>query len=373
MIAGHGTPDQAPARLFAYRHPEAMQQLLDVLAEHSADYLIRQIEAGADAVQIFDSWSGVLDEPCFEAFCVEPVAEIVRACGRRIPRCRSSPFRRVRASTTTATGQKTGATGLGLDWTVPLSQASACRPQARCRATSTRSAWSPAARRSPRAWTPSWMRLGDGPLIFNLGHGITPDTPIDHVEAMVAQVQESCAMSAPTTAGSGRGRLAMKRAAVGHRDLRGADGVAVLARARKSLPLGQGDSCDRRDLLDGRHALSAAAVRLSRRSAVGSPQSETFKVMERRLLRAIINPAMIVTWVFGLWLAWDGFGFHGRLAARQDRAGVAMSGVHGYLAGAVRRFAEDRNDKSSRHWRIVNEVPTLLMIAIVILVIVKPF
>ena len=106
---------------------------------------------------------------------------------------------------------------------------------------------------------------------------------------------------------------------------------------------------------------------------VGSPQSETFKVMERRLLRAIINPAMIATWVFGLWLAWKGFGFQGGWLHAKIALVLAMSGLHGYLSGAVRRFAEDRNKKPARHWRIVNEIPTLLMIAIVILVIVKPF
>ncbi len=106
---------------------------------------------------------------------------------------------------------------------------------------------------------------------------------------------------------------------------------------------------------------------------VGSEQSETFKVMEQRLLRAIINPAMMVTWVFGLWLAWKGFGFQGGWLHAKIALVVAMSGMHGYLAGSVRRFAEDRNEKSTRHWRVMNEVPTLLMIAIVILVIVKPF
>jgi putative membrane protein len=105
----------------------------------------------------------------------------------------------------------------------------------------------------------------------------------------------------------------------------------------------------------------------------GSAQSETFKVMERRLYRAIINPAMLVTWVAGLWLAWKGFGFAGGWLHAKIALVVAMSGVHGYLGGAVRRFAEDRNEKPARHWRIVNEVPTVLMIAIVILVIVKPF
>ncbi|UDL87407.1 protoporphyrinogen oxidase HemJ [Mesorhizobium sp. PAMC28654] len=105
----------------------------------------------------------------------------------------------------------------------------------------------------------------------------------------------------------------------------------------------------------------------------GSVQSETFKVMERRLLRGIINPAMIVTWVFGLWLAWKGFGFHGGWLHAKIGAVLLLSAVHSYLAGAVRKFADDRNEKPARHWRIVNEIPTLLMIAIVILVIVKPF
>lgn len=105
----------------------------------------------------------------------------------------------------------------------------------------------------------------------------------------------------------------------------------------------------------------------------GSTQSETFKVMERRLLRAIINPAMTVAWVFGLWLAWKGFGFAGGWLHAKLAAVLIMSGVHGYLSAAVRKFAEDRNEKTARHWRIVNEIPTLLMIAIVVLVIVKPF
>ncbi len=108
-------------------------------------------------------------------------------------------------------------------------------------------------------------------------------------------------------------------------------------------------------------------------SALGSEQSETFKVMERRLLRGIINPAMVATWVFGLWLAWRIFAFQpGWLQAKISLV-IGLSAVHGYYAIAVRRFAEDRNTRSVRHWRIMNEVPTLLLIAIVILVVVKPF
>lgn len=105
----------------------------------------------------------------------------------------------------------------------------------------------------------------------------------------------------------------------------------------------------------------------------GSVQSETFKIMERRLLRAIINPAMMVTWVLGLWLAWKGFGFSGGWLHAKIALVVVLSGVHGYFSGAVRKFAEDRNERPARHWRIINEVPTVLMIGIVILVIVKPF
>jgi putative membrane protein len=105
----------------------------------------------------------------------------------------------------------------------------------------------------------------------------------------------------------------------------------------------------------------------------GSPESETFKVMERRLLRAIINPAMIATWVLGLGLAYEGgwFGFHW-LQAKLVLV-LAMSGVHGWLARWVRDFAADRNRNSQKFYRIINEVPTILMIAIVILAVVKPF
>ncbi len=110
----------------------------------------------------------------------------------------------------------------------------------------------------------------------------------------------------------------------------------------------------------------------------GSVQSETFKVMERRLLRAIINPAMIATWVFGLWLAWLGPDSHygwfasGWLQAKLVLV-VALSALHGFFARWVKDFAADRNRHSPRFYRIINEVPTILMILIVFLVVLKPF
>ena len=105
----------------------------------------------------------------------------------------------------------------------------------------------------------------------------------------------------------------------------------------------------------------------------GSVQSETFKVMERRLLKAIINPAMIVTWILGLWLAWNAGFFkapwlHGKLALV-----IALSVIHVLFARWVKDFAADRNTRSQKFYRIINEIPTVLMIGIVILVIVKPF
>jgi putative membrane protein len=110
----------------------------------------------------------------------------------------------------------------------------------------------------------------------------------------------------------------------------------------------------------------------------GSVQSETFKVMERRLLRAIINPAMIATWVFGLWLAWLGpdsrYGWFasGWLWAKIILV-LGLSAVHGLLARWRKDFAQDRNRHAQKFYRIINEVPAVLMILIVLLVVLKPF
>ena len=105
----------------------------------------------------------------------------------------------------------------------------------------------------------------------------------------------------------------------------------------------------------------------------GSKQSETFKVMERRLLRAIINPAMGVTWLAGLYLVWAGHWYMAGWFHVKFLLVLLLSGVHGFLARAVRDFAADRNQRSQKLYRIINEMPTILMIGIVIMVIVKPF
>jgi len=105
----------------------------------------------------------------------------------------------------------------------------------------------------------------------------------------------------------------------------------------------------------------------------GSRQSETFKVMERRLLTIIINPAMVVAWVLGLWMAWDAGLFSMRWLELKILLVVAMSGVHGFFVRCVRDFGADQNRRSQKFYRAINELPTLLMIGIVILAVVKPF
>jgi putative membrane protein len=105
----------------------------------------------------------------------------------------------------------------------------------------------------------------------------------------------------------------------------------------------------------------------------GSRQSETFKVMERRLLRLIINPAMIATWLLGLWLVWQGGMYRAGWFEVKFVLALALMGVHGVFMRCVKDFAADRNRRSQKYYRIINEIPTVLMIAIVVLAVVKPF
>ncbi|RWC39920.1 uroporphyrinogen decarboxylase [Mesorhizobium sp.] len=191
MIAGHGTSDQAPARLFAYSEPAAFQHLLKVLADHSAAYLIHQIEAGADVVQIFDSWSGVLDDASFEQFCVQPVAEIVRQVRAVHPDVPIIGFPKGAGARYQTYRQKTGVTGLGIDWTVPLEAAKDLQRSGAVQGNLDPLRLVAGGKALSDGVEAILKALGGGPLIFNLGHGITPETPIAHVEAMVKQVRSA--------------------------------------------------------------------------------------------------------------------------------------------------------------------------------------
>jgi len=105
----------------------------------------------------------------------------------------------------------------------------------------------------------------------------------------------------------------------------------------------------------------------------GSESSELFKVMERRLLKIIMGPAMMLAWALGLYLAWDVFRFQGGWLHVKLLCVVLLTGVHVYYSRAHEAFIRDERPKSQRHWRIMNEVPAVLMIVIVLMVVLKPF
>jgi uroporphyrinogen decarboxylase len=190
MIAGHGTPDQAPARLFAYRHPEAFDALLQLLADVSAEYLVAQLDAGADAVQIFDSWSGVLDEDMFRRACVGPVSRIVEKVRAARPGARIIGFPKGAGWLYEKYRYDTKVSGLGLDWTVPLSQAKRLQAEGAVQGNLDPLRLVAGGRALDEGVDRILERLGEGPLIFNLGHGITPEAPVAHVEQMIRRVRQ---------------------------------------------------------------------------------------------------------------------------------------------------------------------------------------
>jgi uroporphyrinogen decarboxylase len=190
MIAGQGTSDQAPARMFAYREPEAFADLIDILIDSSVDYLTAQLEAGADAVQIFDTWSGVLPPDQFDRWCIVPTQEIVTRLREKIPDARIIGFPRGAGMMTLSYAEMTGITAIGIDWTMPLFVAQeALQPRLPVQGN-----LDPLALRAGGAALDDsidaiMQALAGGPFIFNLGHGILPDTPIAHVEQMLRRVR----------------------------------------------------------------------------------------------------------------------------------------------------------------------------------------
>lgn len=189
MIAGRGTPDQAPARLFAYRNRETFERLLAFLAEVSADYLVAQIDAGADAVQIFDSWAGVLGEAEFEEFAVKPMARIIASVKARRPQAKIIAFAKGAGLNLKNYRQKTGADMIGLDWSVPLSFAVDLQKDGPVQGNLDPMRVVAGGQALTDGVDAILQALGNGPLVFNLGHGITPEANPDHVTQLVARVR----------------------------------------------------------------------------------------------------------------------------------------------------------------------------------------
>jgi uroporphyrinogen decarboxylase len=190
MIAGRGTPDQGPARDFAYRWPDAFQSLIDKLVEGSIDYLCAQIEAGVDAVQIFDSWAGVLPGREFRRWCADPVRRIAEGVKARRPGAKIIAFPRGADAHLPAMA-KTGVFDcLGLDTATDVETvAREVQPHVCVQGNLDPLALIAGGSALDQAVDDIRHALGRGPHIFNLGHGITPKTPIEHVERMLARVR----------------------------------------------------------------------------------------------------------------------------------------------------------------------------------------
>jgi uroporphyrinogen decarboxylase len=192
MVAGFGTSEQIPARLFAYRHLDAFERLIEILVAASAAYLIRQFEAGVDAVQIFDTWAGVLPPDEFERWCMEPCAKIIAAVREKIPGAKIIGFPRGAATKLERYVERVPVDAVGLDWMIELSFA---RDRIQTRRP-VQGNLDPlvllaGGKALDRAVDMIVKTLSPGPFIFNLGHGILPETPIEHVEQLIARVRES--------------------------------------------------------------------------------------------------------------------------------------------------------------------------------------
>ena len=190
MIAGQGTSDQAPARLFAYREPEAFAELIEILVENSVDYLAAQLEAGADAVQIFDTWAGVLPPDQFDRWCVRPTQNIIEKLRRRIPDARVIGFPRGAGMLVLPYAEMTGVSAIGLDWTVdPMRAKEMLQSRLPVQGNLDPLVLRAGGKALDAAVDAIMVALAGGPFIFNLGHGILPDTPIAHVEQMLKRVR----------------------------------------------------------------------------------------------------------------------------------------------------------------------------------------
>ena len=190
MLGGRGSPDQAAARLFALRHPEAFGGLIDVLVAASVEYLVAQLRAGADAVQLFESWAQNLDEEAFAAQVIEPNRRIVEGVRAEVPDAAIIGFPRAAGALLPRYAAETGVDMVGLDQAVPLGYAEKALPagfgvQGNLDPLRLAAGGEQMARRAEAIIE----GFAGRPHVFNLGHGIIPETPIEHVAELVEIVK----------------------------------------------------------------------------------------------------------------------------------------------------------------------------------------
>jgi len=190
MIAGQGSREQAEARRLAYREPERVTALINAIAETTIGYLRAQIDAGADAVQLFDSWAGSLSPRQFEQLVIAPNAKIVAALKQSHPTTPVIGFPKGAGGKLPTYARETGVDAIGVDETVDPEWAHAALPRH----------LPVQGNLDPLALVTGGPQLHDAvarilkafagrPHIFNLGHGIVPDTPLTHVQAVLAQIR----------------------------------------------------------------------------------------------------------------------------------------------------------------------------------------
>ena len=190
MVAGRGTPDQASARLLAYREPKLFAALIDRLIEASAEYLARQIAAGAEAVQIFDSWAGVLPPPEFERWSVGPIAAIVAKVRAKAPHAPVILFPRGAGTKLTQFAGLPEVAAIGLDTAADPRAAAAALPHRLALQGNLDPLALVAGGAALDEAVERVLRGFDGRAhIFNLGHGVLPETPVAHVERLVQRVR----------------------------------------------------------------------------------------------------------------------------------------------------------------------------------------
>ncbi len=189
MVAGEGTSDQAPARLFAYRDPENFKRIIDRLVQGSIEYLVGQLKAGADCVQIFDTWAGILPPEQFDRWCMEPTERIVTGVRAQVPGAKIIGFPRGAGAMALPYVEITGVDAIGLDWMFPRSLAhDILQPRVPIQGNVDPLALLAGGAALDRE-VEDVLTMADRPLIFNLGHGILPATPIAHVEQMLKRVR----------------------------------------------------------------------------------------------------------------------------------------------------------------------------------------
>ncbi|CAH1658186.1 uroporphyrinogen decarboxylase [Chelatococcus asaccharovorans] len=191
MVAGRGTPDQAPALDLAARDPQLFKAIIDRLVGQSTRYLVSQLQAGADAVQIFDSWAGALigDEALYRRWCLEPISRIVSGVRAEVPDAKIIGFPKGSGRFYPLFAEESGVDAVGLDQGLGLDDARAVQAIRPVQGNLDPEVLLSGGDGLDRAIDAILEALGGRPHIFNLGHGILPQTPIQHVERLVKRVR----------------------------------------------------------------------------------------------------------------------------------------------------------------------------------------